>query len=436
MRPIYKNTLKVGWYEKPLRDVSKRKRGYSWDKEQETLESDNGVVPVIRIPNIRDGLNLNDLLYLRTVPTEALETSGVTRAWILFVASNGNPDRIGNSALITEDKKMVFASFLQGITSSNPSELLPEFFAAWMKVHNVHEAFSKTSQQTTGLANFSWSAVKKLPVRFPSDPNEQKQIISILNAADEAIARTQDELAAARRLKTALMQQFFTKGIPGRHKDFLKTKWFSIPQNWPVKKLEDLAEVTSGFTMGRDLSKHECVAIPYVTVINVQEGFFDLKEVSIVKIKTSELETGTLQPGDVLMTEGGDRDKLGRGAIWNGEIEPCAFQNHIFRIRFHDDTYRPKLFHFLLQSWHAKNYFFAHAKQTNNLCTINSRELKKFPIGIPESDEQNTMLEIFETAENVLHGVEKKLQSQLRLKKSLLQNLLTGKVRVTTGVTS
>jgi len=92
------------------------------------------------------------------------------------------------------------------------------------------------------------------------------------------------------------------------------------------------------------------------------------------------------------VTEGGDRDKLGRGCIWRGELEKCVFQNHIFRIRFKPDTYLPELFHFLLQSWQAKNHFYAHAKQTSNLCTINKRELRRFPVPTPQPDEQNEML--------------------------------------------
>ena len=74
-------------------------------------------------------------------------------------------------------------------------------------------------------------------------------------------------------------------------------------------------------------------------------------------MKVSELEGLLLRFGDVLMTEGGDRDKLGRGGIWRGQIQPCVYQNHIFRIRFSPDTYDPELFHFLLQTWQAKNYF-------------------------------------------------------------------------------
>lgn len=432
MKPVYNTPLPVGWREKQLKKVTIRRRGYSWDKTQETVVPGDDSTPVIRIPNIHETLNLSDLLYLRNISQEALKISAVTKDWVLFVGSNGNPERIGDSVLISEDRPMVFASFIQGIAIKNPTEILPEFFAQWMRLHNVHQSFSKSSQQTTGLANFSWSAVKRLPFRYPIDMEEQRRIISALTNVQDAIIATQQQHIDASQLKIALMQQLFTKGIPGRHRQFKGSKLLSMPKSWAIKQLHELADVSSGFTMGRDLSNHKTAIVPYVTVINVQDGFLNLGNIGSVQIKESELETGLLKPNDVLMTEGGDRDKLGRGAIWTGQIDPCAYQNHIFRVRFRSDEYLPKLFHHLIQNWQTKRYFFSHAKQTNNLCTINSRELKKYPLGIPDPDEQQEIVEILDGCENTLEAITMKAESLLRLKKSLLQNLLTGNVRINT----
>ncbi len=276
------------------------------------------------------------------------------------------------------------------------------------------------------------SDIKKAWIPLPPE-KELKRMSDAFRACDAAIDILQTELAAARRLKTALMQQLFTKGIPGRHRKFKETKWLKFPKTWNVETLRELAEIEAGFTMGRDLSRQDTVTIPYVTVVNVQDGSFDLDDISSIEIKRAELETGTLRTGDVLMTEGGDRDKLGRGAIWAGQIEPCAYQNHIFRVRFFPDSYQPKLFHYLIQSYQARRYFASHAKQTSNLCSINSRELKRFPVAVPDLDEQGEMVELLDTSEANIVAIHSKLTALLRLKKSLLQNLLTGKVRVTTG---
>src|SRR5437879_9922383 len=111
MISIYDDQLPSGWQDEELRKVSLRKRGYSWSKEDEAESPDHSTVPVLRIPNIQDQLDLRELLHLRNVPPQAMQESAITKDWILFVGSNGNPARIGDSALMTEDRPMIFASF-------------------------------------------------------------------------------------------------------------------------------------------------------------------------------------------------------------------------------------------------------------------------------------------------------------------------------------
>jgi len=204
MKPLYDTPLPTGWNEKPLAQMVQLRRGYTWTKEDEIDRPEEGAVPVIRIPNIQDRLELADLVYLRNISAEALEKAAVTKGWLLFIGSNGSQDRIGDSVLMEEDRAMVFASFLIGMTVKDQEELIPEFLASWMRIHLVHEWFSKTSQQTTGLGNYSWGAVKKLPLRFPADPDEQRRIAAALKLADNAIAKAKAELEATRELKRSL----------------------------------------------------------------------------------------------------------------------------------------------------------------------------------------------------------------------------------------
>lgn len=75
-------------------------------------------------------------------------------------------------------------------------------------------------------------------------------------------------------------------------------------------------------------------------------------------------------------------------------------------------------------------YFFAHAKQTSNLCTINSRELKRFPLFEPSPEEQDEMVELLTAADAQVTAIENEINALCRLKRSLLQNLLTGRIRI------
>lgn len=315
----------------------------------------------------------------------------------------------------------------QGFASLIPKQETDPLFLYFLTAH-IKPAAVRLAAGTT-YVEVSRREIRRIRCRVPQRP-EQERMVALLLQADQALEAKKGEIRAAWRLKTALMQQLFTRGIPGRHNRFIKTKWIHAPSGWDVVPLRQIAEIVSGFTMGRDLSGHDVVSLPYLTVINVQEGHLDLSCVEPVTVKVSEIEALLLQPHDVLMTEGGDRDKLGRGCIWRGDIERCVFQNHIFRIRFKPDSYHPELFHFLLQAWQAKNYFYAHAKQTSNLCTINKRELRRFSVPKPRAGEQEEMLGLLKAAQANIEAVKAELEAVRRLKTSLLQNLLTGKVRV------
>jgi len=275
--------------------------------------------------------------------------------------------------------------------------------------------------------------IKKVLARVPVE-DEQRRIAAALKLADDAIAKAKAELEATRELKRSLLRSLFVEGLShpqGLH----RSKWITCPAHWTIKPLRHFAKITSGFTMGRDLSRHETVTVPYVTVVNVQDGRFELNNISSIEIKNEELNTDLLQYGDILMTEGGDRDKLGRGGMWREAIAPCSYQNHIFRVRLDIDEYKPELFHFLIQTYQAKNYFYAHAKQTSNLCTINSRELKNWPVPIPPMPEQERMIEALQAAEKQETAAMEKVEALQQVKKSLLHNLLTGKIRIPEGIT-
>jgi type I restriction enzyme, S subunit len=117
------------------------------------------------------------------------------------------------------------------------------------------------------------------------------------------------------------------------------------------------------------------IELPYLRVANVQDGYLDLSEIKSVAVLKSEVDRFSLQTGDMLMTEGGDFDKLGRGTVWRGQISPCLHQNHIFRVRPTRGAILPDFLASVTASSHGKWYFLVSSKQTTNLATINSTQL-------------------------------------------------------------
>jgi len=419
-----------GWKSKRLCRLLSSHFAGSWGDADGERE-----VQVIRSTNFNDTgfLDLTDVAK-RYYDQKREAAICIKKNDILIERSGGGPTQpVGRVALVESDLSGYgFSNFVQ-LLRPNEDEIHPEYLA-WV-LFELHRSgiIERLQHQTTQMRNLDYRDY--IRIRLPVPPgSKQGKIVEIVKISNDALINVKTELQAARRLKTALMQQLFTKGIPGRHRKFIETKWLKGPENWKSKRLFEIADITSGFTMGRDLSRYETETVPYITVGNVKDGYLDLSQVGQVKVKTSELETLQLKSGDILVTEGGDRDKLGRGAVWRDEIEPCVYQNHIFRIRLMPDSYLPGLFHFFLQTHQVKSYFYSRAKQTSNLCTVNSREVKKLPLLIPDPEEQKQMLEILSASEKSIERIKEQYEALLRLKKSLLQNLLTGKVRLKTEV--
>jgi len=214
MHWIYDTPLQKGWCETPLGKLVQTKRGCSWSKEQEREQPSATSIPVIRIPNIQKRLVLDDVLYLEDIGVAHRVTSAVTKGWTLMVASNGNPKRIGDAVLIEEDREMVFASFLFALRPNNgESRITDEFLARWLRLHRVHEFISETSQMTTGLANLSWNACRKLPLRFPECLMEQARITDALAAAAAQTDAMKAQVVECQALEASLTKELITGNL-------------------------------------------------------------------------------------------------------------------------------------------------------------------------------------------------------------------------------
>lgn len=160
---------------------------------------------------------------------------------------------------------------------------------------------------------------------------------------------------------------------------------------WPTKSLEEISEIRSGVTLGRQLTTRT-IRLPYLRVANVQDGHLNLANMKEVEVLESEADKWKLQRGDLLLTEGGDWDKLGRGTIWREEIPNCIHQNHIFRVRIKRETFVPEFVAKLISSPVGKTYFQEASKQTTNLASINQRQLKAFKVFQPPLVEQRRIV--------------------------------------------
>lgn len=205
-----------------------------------------------------------------------------------------------------------------------------------------------------------------------------------------------------------------------------------LPEGWCWATVEQCADVKGGITKGQQRrGMVQLFDVPYLRVANVQRGFLDLREVKTILATDEEIAELRLQPGDVLFNEGGDRDKLGRGWVWESQIDVCIHQNHVFRARIFTSDLRPKFL-----SWYGNSvgqrYFFDTGKQTTNLASINITKLKSLPIPIPPireqeriSDELDRLLSICDEAEETFSNSAARCT---RLRQAVLKWAFEGKL--------
>ncbi len=164
---------------------------------------------------------------------------------------------------------------------------------------------------------------------------------------------------------------------------------YELPEGWEWVKFEEIVDISSGITKGRKFADQKLISIPYLRVANVQRGYLDLKKIKEIEIPVEEVKKYQLINGDLLITEGGDWDKVGRTCIWMDEIPHCGHQNHVFRARkiliYQNERWLEKY----LNSPMSRDYFANASKQTTNLASINMSQLRRCPIPLPPLPEQH-----------------------------------------------
>ncbi len=181
-----------------------------------------------------------------------------------------------------------------------------------------------------------------------------------------------------------------------------------LPEGWKRVPLHEIADVRTGLAKGKT-GQRDPVELPYLRVANVQDGHLDLTEVKTITVEREHIERYSLCDGDLLMTEGGDFDKLGRGDVWQGQISPCLHQNHVFAVRPQLSRIDPFFLAALAASHYGRTYFLSCAKRSTNLASINSSQLKSFPVLLPPLHEQQRIAGILTTWDEGITATEKLL---------------------------
>ena len=268
----------------------------------------------------------------------------------------------------------------------NPSELYRDYlvwFLATSGKASIDNQVKATSQPKLALFR-----IEELEIPLPPLP-EQKRIAAILDKADAIRRKRQQAIQLADEFLRAVFLDMFGDPVTN-------------PKGWSETVLDEISDIRSGVTKGKMVDPSTAVTLPYMRVANVQDGYLSLDDVQEIMVSPSDADKCRLMSGDILLTEGGDPDKLGRGHVWNNEMPNCIHQNHIFSVRIKEtELIRPEFLSAQISSQRGKRYFLRVGKQTTGIATINKTVLSEFEPLIPPVELQDKYIEISRTINSI-----------------------------------
>lgn len=280
--------------------------------------------------------------------------------------------------------------------------------------------FSEQARSTT-VPSIRKGDVEEL--LFPLAPlPEQKRIADKLDTVLARVDACRERLNRVPLILKRFKQSVLAAATSGKLTEDWRLK-HKISDEWKHTILAEIADIQGGVTKDSKKQSATDEELPYLRVANVQRGYLDLNEIKYIRIPSSRVNGLLLKGGDILFNEGGDLDKLGRGWIWEGQIDRCSFQNHVFRARLHSESDQPKFV-----SWWGNSrgldYFINAGKQTTNLASINKTVLSNLPISMPTPFEQQEIVRRVENLFAFADGFEARLTKARNATESLTPALL------------
>lgn len=318
-----------------------------------------------------------------------------------------------------------------------PKKVIRKFLFYYFQSSAFKQEGEASMTGAGGLKRVSPDLLRQHHLPCPEEDN-QRLIADYLDREtvriDALVAEKEKMLALLEEKRAALISRAVTRGLdPTAPLKPSGLDWLGdIPAHWEIWRLKYLAEVRGGLTLGKKYSRNDLVEMAYLRVANVQDGYLKLDDMQTIEVTPEEAENYLLQQGDVLMNEGGDIDKLGRGCVWREEIKPCLHQNHVFSVRPH--LIDPEWLALWTSTLEAKRYFEQRAKRSTNLASISGTNIKELPVPMPSTDEQIRIKTYIEISTKKIAAIQSEMQQSIeRLKErraALITAAVTGQIPV------
>lgn len=391
------------------------------------------MVPYLRAANVKDGvLDLSDVKEMNFTPAEQ-QIFALRPGDVLVTEGSGSLKAVGASAVWRGEIEGTVC-FQNTLLRMRPRDGRADGrFLEWWARSTYGSGVFASIASGANIYHISAERVRALPFDLPT-LEEQHRIADFLDSETARIGH----LVARRRVQReqlderayASVSEILVPGILSSPLTQWPWSWLpAMPTDRPLVRLGYVCRLQNGLTVDgkRDVSG-DVVTRPYLRVANVQTGRLALDTVTEITVPREIAERSTLRPGDVLMTEGGDLDKLGRGTVWRGELSGCLHQNHVFALRPESDRLDGDYLALMTQTLHGRCYFESTGTKTTNLASTNSSKILSFPVPLPAVVVQRELAKRAQRALESIANASDLLERQLALLAERRQALITAAV--------
>ena len=407
------------WKASKLSDLIESTMTGEWGTEQCYDEND---IEVLRSTNFTNSGKIDySNIAIRNINEKKRNLKSLIRGDTILEKSGGSPSQpVGRVIYFDKSTPFLYSNFTQRIIPSEASD--PKFLFYLLFYLYTSRVVLKFQQQTTGIINFQLSEYLEYVVQEPPLP-EQKKIAKILTAVDTVIEKTQAQIDKLNDLKTGMMQELLTKGIgpDGKpHTEFKESAVGLIPVGWDVVRL---GEVTKSIVPGRNKPALSTGEIPWITISDLDSLYIDSSKeklgVNLISLKAAGGKT--VPKGTVIMTVVGD---FGISSIAATEVV-INQQLHGFVCNSRLD---PEFLCYFLRN--SRSTLDTLATKTT-ISYMNKDNAESVEMPLPSLKEQKNISKVLVSLERKLQQMVELRSNQIDLKTALMQDLLTGKVRVT-----
>lgn len=408
------------WRYMKLGDVCSLKGGNAFKSKEFVMSG----IPLLRISNIKSrGINIQEAVYLPNAFRDKYPDYFLKNDDIVIAMSGATTGKTG----VIKDKDLpLLLNQRVGVFKINMPSLLSNQYLKHLVNSSLFQNVIQIDAIGGAQPNISPKQIESIFFNLPP-LKEQQKIAAILSSVDESIDKTEQIIEQTERVKQGLMQQLLTRGIG--HTEFKQTEIGEIPKGWKIDVLKNYGDFSNGVSKSKEFFGEGTLFINVKDIASNKT--INFKNLARVKLTNKEVKTSRLIDNDLLLIRSyGNPYMVGYPALFKKyTYEEVTHSGFTMKFRPNTDYLNSLFLLYLLKSLRVRKEIYRRGTFSANN-NINQKEYGSISIQIPSKDEQHKIAEVISDFDLKLEEEKRKLDVLKNLKKGLMQQLLTGKVRV------